>query len=167
MPNFLQKLLAMPNAALLLLVACLGSLAFALTMQYGFGVAPCQLCLWQRVPFVIVAGLALLATVARPYGLHTRIFLGLCVVALLINSGLAIFHSGVERHWWEWHSTCTGSMLDRTNSIDDLRRELLEKPVVRCDQISWSLLGLTMANLNIVFSFALALLAAAAAPRKT
>ena len=155
----LAQFLTMPKAALLLMLACLGSLVFALTMQYGFGVAPCELCLWQRVPFASVAALSLIGVVARPYGRHTRLLLGCCAALLLANAGLAVFHSGVERHWWEFHSSCTGPVLERANSIDDLRRALLDKPVVRCDQISWTLLGLSMANLNIAFSAILALFA--------
>ena len=166
MPNLLSKLLSMPTAALLILAAGAGSLVFALIMQFGFGVLPCELCLWQRVPFAAAALLALIAVVARPYGNHTQFLLGLCAVLFLVNTGLAVFHSGVERHWWEFHSACTGSALSHVKSIEELRQELLNKPVVRCDEISWSIFGLSMANLNIGFSFALALFAALAARRK-
>ncbi len=162
MQTKLTQFLILPNAALLLAVACFGSLAFALTMQFGFDVQPCELCLWQRMPFVSAGVLALLCLVARPYA---RWFLGLAALLLLANSGLAVFHSGVERHWWEWVSACTGSALSRVNSIEDLRQQLLATPVVRCDKISWSIFGLTMANINIVFSAALALFAAMASKR--
>jgi disulfide bond formation protein DsbB len=163
MQNLLFKLLAMPTAALLILAAAAGSLAFALVMQYGFGVLPCELCLWQRAPFAAAALLALIAAVARPFGKHTKVLLGLSAALFFVNTGLAVFHSGVERHWWEFNSACTGSALDRVKSVEDMRRELLGKPAVRCDEISWSLFGLSMANFNIAFSFALGLFAAAAA----
>jgi disulfide bond formation protein DsbB len=162
MRNLSPKLFSMPNAAFLVAAAGLGALAFAFTLQYGFNVAPCQLCLWQRVPFALTAFLAL-AAAARPGGSYTRLLLNVCVFLFLINAALAAFHSGVERHWWEFHSSCTGSMLDRTKSLEDLRKELLDKPVVRCDEISWTFLGLSMANWNIPFSFALALFSAMAA----
>jgi disulfide bond formation protein DsbB len=163
MQNLLFKLFSMPNAALLIMAAGIGSLLFALTLQYGFDVAPCQLCLWQRVPFAVTALLALIAIVVRPYGKTTRLLLDICIFLFLANAGLALFHSGVERHWWEWHSSCTGSTLDRTKSLEDLRQELLGKPVVRCDEISWTLLGFSMANWNIPFSLALALFVGMAA----
>lgn len=147
------------------MVVSLGALAFALTMQYGFGVVPCQLCMWQRAPFVGAAFFALIASVARPYGNHTRWLLGLCALLFFANTGLAIFHSGVERHWWEFHSSCTGSVLDHL-SVEALRQQLLGTPVVRCDEISWTLLGLSMANWNIFFSLALALFASKVASTK-
>lgn len=166
MQQLLSKLLPMPQAALLILAAGAGSLGFALTMQYGFGVSPCELCLWQRVPFVSVSLLAIVAVILRPYNQRTRLLLGLSAALLLANAGLALFHSGVERHWWEFHSACTGSPLSHVKSVEDLRQELLNKPVTRCDEISWSILGLSMANLNIAFSFGLAVFAGLAARRQ-
>lgn len=142
----------------------LAALASAFIAQYGFGLAPCELCLLQRWPFGTAAVVALLAT-SMPLQPYVRLLLGACAVLLFINAGIAVFHSGVERHWWEWQSSCTGSALSRTHSLEDLRRELLEKPVVRCDQISWSIFGLSMANVNVAFSFALGLFAACAAIR--
>lgn len=158
-----SQFLSMPRAAHLLALACLGSLAFALTLQYGFDIAPCELCIWQRVPFSTVAALSLFIALVRPDATLTKLLLGLSALLLLANVGIAVFHSGVERHWWEWHSSCTGSVLERANSIDDLRKQLLEKPVVRCDKISWTILGLSMANLNIPFSAVLGFFAALAA----
>jgi disulfide bond formation protein DsbB len=164
MINIISKLFSMPYAALLILIAGVGSLAFAFTLQYGFGVLPCELCLWQRVPFAATAFLALIALLTRPYGRHTRLLLGACALLFTLNSGVAIFHSGVERHWWVWESTCTSSPFEHV-SIEDLRQKLLATPVVRCDQISWTLLGLSMANWNVPFSLALALLAIIASVR--
>lgn len=155
----------MPYAALLLLAAGVGSLAFALTMQYGFHVLPCHLCLIQRVPFGVGALLALFAIVVRPYGNPTRWLLGAIAALYLANFGIAIFHSGIERHWWEWQSSCTGSLLSHA-SVEELRQALLGTPVVRCDEISWTLFGLSMANWNVPFSLALSLFAAASAARR-
>jgi disulfide bond formation protein DsbB len=156
----------MPTSALLIFTASAGSLAFALLMQFGFAILPCELCLWQRVPFIAASVLAFVAVLLRPYGRNTQFLLGLCAALFLANAGLAVFHSGVERHWWEFHSACTGSPLSHVKSVEDLRQELLNKPVVRCDEINWSILGLSMANLNIAFSSLLAIFAALAARRK-
>ena len=165
MINFFSTYTAMPKAALVLAAASLGALVFALVFQYGFGIAPCELCLWQRVPFGAVAALSLAAFLPKLNGQATRFLFGVCALLLLGNAGLAVFHSGVERHWWEFHSACTGSPILNAQSVDDLRRALLDKPVVRCDQIAWSFLGLSMANFNVAYSFLLSLFAAASARR--
>jgi disulfide bond formation protein DsbB len=138
------------------------SLFFALTMQFGFGLQPCILCLWQRAPFAATAALALLAWVWKPYKKQTALLLILCAGIYLSGMGLAVFHTGVERHWWVGTAGCSVHPLNGT-SPDDLREELLKTVTPRCDQIPWSLFGLSMANFNIVWSLCLAFFAAAAA----
>ena len=165
MLNLISKLLVMPVSALLIMAAGTGAVAFALTAQYGFGILPCELCLWQRVPFIGGSLLALIAIALQPYGLHTRALLGVIAALYFANFGIAIFHTGVERHWWEWHSSCTGGALDSL-SVEALRHQLLGTPVVRCDEISWSLFGLSMANYNIPFSLGVALFSALGATFK-
>ena len=161
MPPLFRTLLSLPLAARLLLAANVGSLLFALTMQYGFGVQPCILCLWQRVPYGVGAVAALGILLAKPYGRHSVVLLGLTAAAYLVGMGLAIFHTGVELHWWVGTSGCAVEPL-HGSSPADLREALLKTVVPRCDQISWTILGFSMANLNIVLSLALAFFAGAA-----
>ncbi len=143
----LDYLADMPRAAWVLLAAALIELGFAFVMQYGFGYEPCILCLWQRVPYAAVIALALLASLPPLYP-YARELLGLCGLIFLIGVGLAVFHTGVERHWWLGTSGCAVTPLD-SSSVEDLRTKLLQMTVVRCDQISWKFLGLSMANWNI------------------
>ncbi len=149
-----DKYLAMPKAAAIILAASLFSLGFVFIMQYGFNYQPCILCLWQRVPYglaIIFSLLCLIPGLRR----HAPILLGLCALTFLIGAGLAVFHTGVERHWWLGTSGCAIAPLDG-NSVEDLREQLLHMAVARCDQISWTFLGLSMTNYNIVWSLVLA-----------
>jgi disulfide bond formation protein DsbB len=156
-----NKALMMPKAALLVLAGAVIALGFAFVMQYGFDLHPCVLCLWQRLPFAIVILLAGLASVSllRRYA---HILLTLCSVAYLVGTGLAIFHTGVERHWWLGTSGCSITPLSGT-SVEDLRTQLLHTVVARCDEIAWTFLGLSMANYNVIYSLALAFFALCAA----
>jgi len=164
MPCPIQKTLSLPRAAQILLAANLSAILFVLTMQYGFGLHPCVLCLWQRVPYISTAVLALVIWLWHPYRLQGVLLLSLCAALYLIGMGLAIFHSGVELHWWLGTSGCAIEPLSGT-STDDLRQSLLRTVAPRCDQIAWTLFGLSMANWNIAFSLALAFFAAAAAAK--
>ncbi|OFW87830.1 MAG: hypothetical protein A3J37_01345 [Alphaproteobacteria bacterium RIFCSPHIGHO2_12_FULL_45_9] len=126
------------------------ALAGALTAQYGFNLRPCELCLIQRVPFVLTIILAILAY----FWDAKRIpLIALSGVAYLVNSGIALFHSGVERKWWAGLTGCTTP--DMSGSIEDLMKRIQETAVVRCDEIPWSFLGLSMANYNVVFCLGL------------
>jgi disulfide bond formation protein DsbB len=124
----------------------------ALTAQYGFNLRPCELCLIQRVPFVLTIILGLLAY----FWTAKRIpLIALSGVTYLVNSAIATFHSGVERKWWAGLTGCTTP--DMSGSIEDLMKRIQETAVVRCDEIPWSFLGLSMANYNVVFCLGLGL----------
>lgn len=160
----LTTFLQMPRAAYLLLAATLGALAFALIMQYGFDVQPCVLCLWQRVPFIIVALLAVVALLRQSHPEQIRLLLAACAVVCAVGVGLALFHTGVELHWWLGTSGCKVQPLSGA-SVDDLRTQLMHTVVASCDQISWTFLGFSMANWNVPFSAALAVFSGIAAWR--
>jgi disulfide bond formation protein DsbB len=154
-------LLSMPRAALLLFAACVGALGFALIMQYGFHLAPCVLCLWQRVPYVVAGFLALGAYLRKPYGKPAQILLALIALVFLTGAALALFHSGVERSWWSGTAGCAIRPL-HGNDIESWRQQLLTMATGSCEEISWTFLGLSMANWNIPLSLALAAFAALA-----
>jgi len=139
----------------LLIAVGAGSLAFAYTAQYGFGLEPCILCLVQRVPFAIVAVLGAIGLV-RP-DLLAWVF-ALAATAFAVNSGIAVYHVGVEQHWWA--SAVCGGSLSAQVSTADLLAALDTKPEKSCDVVDWTFLGISMASWNVVFSALLAGLSA-------
>jgi disulfide bond formation protein DsbB len=78
-------------------------------------------------------------------------------VALLIGGGIAAFHVGVEQHWWTGTPGC--GVPATSNSIEEMRAQIMAAPVVRCDQVAWSLFGISMAGYNILISLVLAAVA--------
>ncbi|WP_340108440.1 disulfide bond formation protein B [Pikeienuella sp. HZG-20] len=153
----------MTRRALPLLVA-LGPAAMlggALFSQYVGGLLPCHMCLWQRWPHAIAIGLGVagyLAGPGRPGGL--ALLLG--ALALAIGSGLGGFHAGVELGYWDGPSTCTGGSVAGLTPAEVVAR-LKAAPLVRCDEVAWSFLGVSMAGWNGVLSAALAVVWAGAA----
>ena len=138
----------------LVLLAGAGSL-YLLAAAFGFqflGYAPCKMCLWQRWPHaaaIVIAGIVLL------WGVRPLAWAG--ALAMFVTSGIGVFHSGVERKLWEGPTSCTSSGTGGLSS-DQLFDQIMSAPLVRCDEIPWELFGLTMANLNALFSLAFALL---------
>lgn len=135
-----------------LFVALSSTLALvgAFTAQYGFGLLPCELCLMQRAPFALNILLGIVAFAHAPLRLP---LIGLSGLSFLINSGIAFFHSGVERKWWTGLTGCTTP--DMSGSIEELLKRIQDTAVVRCDEIPWSLFGLSMANYNVAFCLGL------------
>jgi len=148
---------------LLILLAGLGSAALllgALAFQYLGGMAPCSLCIWQRWPHGIAILIAALALI-RP----GRILPVLGALAALATAGIGLYHTGVERGWWEGPATCTASSADGMSSAE-LMAHIMAAPLVRCDDVAWEMFGLSMASWNAVASLVLVALWLVAAARR-
>lgn len=137
------------------------SLMTALIAQYVFGLQPCPLCLYQRVPYVLTAllGIGGLALLYRHEGTRFSAPLtALCGFIFLAESAIAFYHSGVERHWWKSFLEGCAADFDPGKSAADLMALFDNKPAVRCDAIPWAdpFFGLSMANYNAALSLGLA-----------
>ncbi len=143
------------NSPALIALASIAVLGTALASQYLGGLAPCELCIAQRWPYVftIAAGLAAWAV---PGGRAARRWLvGACAIAFAIGGAIAVYHAGVEYGWFAGPTACSGAATT-ADTIEELRRQLLAQPVVRCDEPAWTLFGVSMAGYNAVASAALA-----------
>ena len=144
---------------MLILGAATGSallLAAAFLFQ-ALGWAPCAMCLWQRWPHaaaVLLGGAALALS-----GAGQRVLAGLGALAALTTAGIAAYHSGVERGWWEGPSSCTGtgSGLGDLSGADLVPGAGDAPALVLCDSFTPFLFGLSMANWNLLASLSLAL----------
>lgn len=138
------------NRKLLILLAASGSAALLLG-AFGFqhlgGMAPCKLCLWQRWPH---AAAVIIGAIALFYPKRSLALLG--ALAAGITGALGIYHTGVERHWWEGPDTCTSGDISGL-STDELMNQIMSAPLVRCDEVPWEMFGLSMASWNAVASF--------------
>lgn len=133
----------------LILVASLASLGFAMTAQFAFDLEPCILCIYQRIPFITAALLAILALSLKASSSLIPAIIILCGLVFLVGAGIAVYHVGVEQHWWV--SGCSGA-LDQNVSLEQLRASLMRKPEKACDEIDWTLFGISMATYNVFFS---------------
>ncbi len=141
--------------AALTLASSLFSLAFAYTMQYGFGFQPCILCLYQRPPYFLAAALAILALILLPRQKQTAYaVLALCVLLFLIESALAFYQVGVEYHWWRGFTGCSGPDPETMTTAEYLAA-LESAPIVRCDIVQFSIFGISMAGMNAVWALSL------------
>ncbi|HEY9039365.1 MAG TPA: disulfide bond formation protein B [Roseovarius sp.] len=142
-------------------LAALGSLGLllgALAFQHLGGLAPCQMCLWQRWPHAAAALIGLFALALGRWS-HGRIMPWLGMVAVLITAGIGGYHTGVERGWWAGPSSCSGG------GGGDLLRMDGPLDLVACDAVVWQMLGLSMASWNMLASLALAAMWVMAARR--
>jgi disulfide bond formation protein DsbB len=142
------------HAPILVLLASVVIVGTALLSQYVGGLQPCELCLYERWPYYAVILLLVLALVSGKRRL-IRIAQILSVVIFAGSFALALYHVGVERHWVEGPTACTGA-LGNAASPEALLQALQARQVVQCDVVQWSFHGLSLAGLNLIVSFALA-----------
>ena len=140
------------RSPLLLMLASIAVLGTALASQYFGGLQPCVLCVYQRLPYVAVIAIAAAALFLPPG--PRAVALGLAGLALLTGTGIAVFHVGVEQHWWQGTAECGSAAA--ADSLEALRAQVLTAPTVRCDEVAWSFLGISMAGYNALVSLALA-----------
>ena len=132
-------------------------LAGAYTFEF-FGYPPCQMCYWQRWPHFAALAIGIIA-----YFVPAKTLAYLGALAALTTAGIGLFHTGVERDWWEGPSSCTGGGLGGLDANDLLSTD--GPRLVMCDQVSWEFLTLSMASWNALFSLGLAMIWLAAARR--
>ena len=158
------------TAALFLAVAMAAVVGAALGFEHIGGFIPCKLCLEERIPYYTGVPVALLAAIAAGTRLPAWVArLLLAAVGLLMTWGLvmAVYHSGVEWHWWAGPTDCsTSATSGLTTNAGDLLGALDSSTPPACDQAAGRFLGLSFAGWNVVSSLILGAAAYWAALRR-
>ena len=138
---------------LLVAAGSAGLLLGAYLSQHVGGLAPCPLCLIQRYPHFAVLGLGLAATFVG--GRKRVALLGLSGLALLVTAGYGVYHVGVEQGWFA--SACAAP--PTAGSLEDIKAQIMAAPLTRCDEVPWSLIGVSLAGWNAIASVLMAAVA--------
>ncbi|WP_020398156.1 disulfide bond formation protein B [Kordiimonas gwangyangensis] len=148
-----KYMLSLPNRDPVLFAGLVAAamLAGAFAFQYA-GYAPCEMCWWQRYPYFAVVALALVAKAVR--ALPTSLVIAALALLFAVDASLALFHVGVEQKWWEGFTSCTAAV-DFSGDMDATLDAIMNAPIVRCDEIAWSLFGISMAGYNFIIATAM------------
>jgi disulfide bond formation protein DsbB len=149
------------TAALVVAVAGAATIAGAWFFELVIGLAPCHLCLQQRVPYYIAIPLALIVAVAAWRKAPRALVIGGLVALALVmlwGAGLGVYHAGVEWKLWTGPTDCTGAV-DLGAGSDFMKRLQGGINIQRCDEAAWRFLGLSLAGYNALIALALALVA--------
>jgi disulfide bond formation protein DsbB len=124
-----------------------GLLAGALGSQYIGGLHPCEMCFWQRYPHWAALALGGLSFFLPR---QARALTLLAALAIAVSGAIGVFHAGVEQGWWEGLTSCATAASG--GSPEDVLKSILAAPLIRCDQVQWTFLGLSMAAWNALIS---------------
>jgi disulfide bond formation protein DsbB len=130
----------------------LALLAGALMFQYIWAYPPCEICHWQRWPHFASAALGLGGGLFLALGVLPRragpTFARLTIAALIIAGALGVYHAGIEYDWWKGPAACTG-----TGFVPGSGADFAPFRLVRCDEVAWAFLGISLAGYNAIISF--------------
>ena len=143
------------RAKLLALAVPAALLAGAYGSQIWGGLFPCEMCWWQRYAHFAALVAAILAYALRAFPDRGRSFVWLAALAILVSGGIGFYHAGVEMKVFTGFTKCTANA---QGSAEEMFRQIMDAPVIRCDQVQWSLFGISMAGWNFIVSTASALL---------
>jgi disulfide bond formation protein DsbB len=155
---------ATPALTAAIAIAAIGAatLAGAWFFQLVLDIRPCPLCLEQRYAYYLAIPLgALVALAAARDASRGVLVAGLAILAAaaLGNAWLGAYHAGVEWHFWQGPTDCTGE-IGNLGSAGNLLERLDTVKVIRCDEVQWRFLGLSLAGYNVLISLLMAATAA-------
>ena len=143
------------KAKLLALVVPLALLGGAYGFQYVWAhLWPCEMCWWQRYAHFAALPFAIAALLSGPRLNGGRIFVWLAALAIFVSGAIAFYHAGVELKIFPGLTQCTASV---SGTPDEMLQAVLAGPMVRCDDVQWSWLGISMAGWNAIVSILSAL----------
>jgi disulfide bond formation protein DsbB len=133
----------------------IAALCVAWIAQYGFGLAPCELCYLQRYGYWAAIALGIVAILQPAATPRRKVALWLLALAFLAIAAIALFHVGVEQKWWQGFTSCTGGITSGMTP-EELENAINNAPIVRCDEPAWTMFGISMAGYNILYALVLA-----------
>jgi disulfide bond formation protein DsbB len=150
------------SASLAIMVIAAATLAGAWFFQLVLEILPCPLCLEQRYAYYLAVPLGLLVALLAARDAPRPVVLAglaLLVLAALANAWLGAYHAGVEWKFWQGPTDCSGPIVD-FGKAGSLLDRLDTVKVVRCDEVQWRFLGLSLAGYNVLISLLMAAISA-------
>jgi disulfide bond formation protein DsbB len=144
----------LPPAALARLIALLlpaALLAGAYGSQYLGGLVPCEMCWWQRYAHMAALPFAALAFTTPAASVRSRVLILLAALGIAVSGAIGVYHAGVEAKIFEGFTTCT-ALPTKGLSTAELLQQISQAPLVRCDEVQFRFLGISMAGWNAILS---------------
>ena len=138
----------------LILIFSVFSILFAFYVEYILGHKPCNLCLFQRLPYILIIFLIVLLLIFRNF--ERLIFLFLSII-FLSGALLALYHVGIEQGIFSESFVCKGDDNDGTLNKEEILKQLKIRQI-SCKDVTFTILGVSLATINTFVSTILAII---------
>ena len=149
-------MLKQSNNIFLIVILTIISLAIISTLiiQYWLGHEPCKLCLYERIPYFLSILLIIKILFIKKYEKITFLILSLVFIG---SAALAFYHFGIEQGFFSESLACVTGDLSKTLSKEELLEQLKQNSI-SCKDVSFRILGLSLAAINTIFSLVLSVI---------
>ena len=142
MVNFKKK-----NYLQILFILSLFTLISAFIIEYVLGYQPCNLCIIERVPYVISIFILVLN---HNFNKHQNFFIILLILVFSFSILISIYHLGIEQEFIEESAVCKSENLNSTSKEDILNS--LQELRISCKNVAFKIFGLSLTTYNIFLS---------------
>ena len=125
-----------------------------LIIQHWLGHEPCKLCLYERIPYFLSILLIIKIIFIEKY---KKITLLILFLVFMCSTILAFYHFGIEQGFFSESLACTSGDLSKTLSKEELLQQL-KLNSISCKDVSFRILGLSLAAINTIFSLVLSVI---------
>ena len=126
----------------------------AFFIEYKLGHQPCKLCIYERIPYFLSFFLIIKIFFIKKYSRETFFLL---FVIFVISTFLAFYHFGIEQGFFNESFVCGAESLSENTTKQELL-EKLKQNSISCKDVSFKILGFSLAAINIIFSFILSVI---------
>lgn len=139
-------------ARLVALLLPLALLAGAFGSEYFGGLHPCEMCWWQRYAHMVALFFAGLAFAGPAQSPRSRTLVLLAALGIAVSGAIGVYHAGVEAKIFEGFTRCTALSTTKGESTAELLHQISHAPLIRCDDVQFRFLGISMAGWNAILS---------------
>ena len=138
----------------LILLFSIFALLAAYFIQYVLGHQPCNLCLFERVPYILTIIIIIISFIFNKY---EKIYLALLSIIFISATLISFYHFGIEQGFIKESLVCNLDSFNDNLTAEDILNQLKEK-TISCKDVTFKILGLSLATINTIISFLLSVI---------
>ena len=124
------------------------ALISAFFIEYILGHQPCNLCLIERIPYILSIMIIIAIFLIKK---NQKFLVMLLILTFIFSFAISLYHFGIEQNFFQESSVCGVKSLTESISKEDLLKQLSEK-TISCKDVTFRIFGLSLTSINIVIS---------------
>ena len=124
------------------------ALVFAFFIEYVLGHQPCNLCVLERIPYLLAI---IIVFLNYKFILFEKFFILLLTIIFLVSAALSLYHLGIEQGFIQGSLVCDLKSGSNLLSKEEILKQLQEKSV-SCKDVTFKMFGLSLTSYNILIS---------------